>query len=127
MQRATKDRKQGKAATTQAGEFVKEEMEHVKAGKHGAKSRGQAIAIGLSKARRAGVKVGTRRGTSAKNRRPVPGAKSTKAPQRAGARRATKSTRAPQRAGARRATTATRVSARTARAPARRRTTRTKR
>ena len=47
----------GKAPTTQAGEFVREEMEHIREGKHGARSTKQAIAIGLSKARRAGVKL----------------------------------------------------------------------
>jgi len=56
-QRARRDARQGKAPTTQAGEFVHEEMEHVRKGKHGARSTKQAIAIGLSKARRAGVKV----------------------------------------------------------------------
>ena len=55
MDRARKDLKQGKRPTTAAGEFVKEEMEHVRRGKHGARSTKQAIAIGLSKARRAGV------------------------------------------------------------------------
>ena len=58
--RAARDRRQGKSPTTQAGEFVREELHHVRAGKHGAKSAKQAIAIGLSKARRAGVKTGTR-------------------------------------------------------------------
>jgi len=53
--RARQDKAQGKAASTQAGEFVREEIEHVRAGKHGARSAKQAIAIGLSKARRAGV------------------------------------------------------------------------
>src|SRR3954453_23205364 len=57
MARARKDRKQGKAPSTQAGEFVKEEMDHIREGKHGARSTKQAIAIGLSKARRAGVKL----------------------------------------------------------------------
>lgn len=52
--RAEQDRAQGKAASTQAGEFVREEMHHVREGKHGAKNAKQAIAIGLSKARRAG-------------------------------------------------------------------------
>jgi len=56
-QRAKKDAREGKAPTTQAGEFVHEEIEHVKQGKHGARSAKQAIAIGLSKARRAGVKL----------------------------------------------------------------------
>ena len=55
LQRAAKDKREGKAATTQAGEFVREEMHHVREGKHGARSTKQAIAIGLSKARRAGV------------------------------------------------------------------------
>lgn len=53
--RARRDKAQGKAASTQAGEFVREEMDHVREGKHGARSAKQAIAIGLSKARRAGV------------------------------------------------------------------------
>jgi uncharacterized protein DUF6496 len=53
--RAAKDKAEGKAASTQAGEFVREEIEHVREGKHGARSTKQAIAIGLSKARREGV------------------------------------------------------------------------
>lgn len=57
IQQARRAKRQGKAATTQAGEFVKEEMDHMKRGKHRVKSRKQAIAIGLSKARKAGVKV----------------------------------------------------------------------
>jgi Family of unknown function (DUF6496) len=57
IERARKAARQGKAPTTQAGEFVREEIEHVRAGKHGAHSTKQAIAIGLSKARRAGVKL----------------------------------------------------------------------
>jgi hypothetical protein len=56
LERARKDAREGKATTTQAGEFVREEMEHIREGKHGARSTKQAIAIGLSKARRAGVK-----------------------------------------------------------------------
>lgn len=57
LERASKDARQGKSPSTQAGEFVREEMEHVREGKHGARSTKQAIAIGLSKARRAGVKL----------------------------------------------------------------------
>ena len=53
--RAAKDKAEGKAPSTQAGEFVREEIDHVREGKHGARSTKQAIAIGLSKARRAGV------------------------------------------------------------------------
>ena len=55
VERARKDAREGKSASTQAGEFVREEMEHIRQGKHGARSTKQAIAIGLSKARRAGV------------------------------------------------------------------------
>jgi hypothetical protein len=57
VERARKDKREGKAASTQAGEFVREEIEHIREGKHGARSARQAIAIGLSKARRAGVKL----------------------------------------------------------------------
>jgi Family of unknown function (DUF6496) len=55
IQRAKKDKREGKSASTQAGEFVREEIHHIREGKHGARSAKQAIAIGLSKARRAGV------------------------------------------------------------------------
>ena len=57
LERARKDKAEGKGPTTQAGEFVREEMHHIRGGKHGARSAKQAIAIGLSKARRAGVKL----------------------------------------------------------------------
>src|SRR2546423_1655159 len=57
MNKAREDEAEGKAPTTQAGEFVREEIEHVRRGKHGARSAKQAIAIGLSKARRSGVKL----------------------------------------------------------------------
>lgn len=55
IERARKDKRQGKSASTQAGEFVRQEMDHIRQGKHGARSAKQAIAIGLSEARRAGV------------------------------------------------------------------------
>jgi hypothetical protein len=55
MQRAEQDKRQGKSASTQAGEFVKEQIDKIRAGKHGARNTKQAIAIGLSEARRAGV------------------------------------------------------------------------
>ena len=64
LQRARRAKRQGKKATTQAGAFVGEEMRHKKSGKHPVKSRKQAIAIGLSKARRAGVKVPKKKGAS---------------------------------------------------------------
>jgi hypothetical protein len=57
VERAREDAREGKAPSTQAGEFVREEMHHIREGKHGARSTKQAIAIGLSKARRAGVKL----------------------------------------------------------------------
>jgi hypothetical protein len=67
LKRAAKDKRAGKAPSTQAGEFVREEIHHVREGKHGARSTKQAIAIGLSKARRAGVDLPS----------PPPGAKET--------------------------------------------------
>jgi hypothetical protein len=57
LERAREDAREGKSPSTQAGEFVREEIDHVREGKHGAASVKQAIAIGLSKARRAGVKL----------------------------------------------------------------------
>src|SRR5437667_10374712 len=57
IEKAREDAREGKSPSTQAGEFVREEMEHIREGKHGARSAKQAIAIGLSKARRAGVKL----------------------------------------------------------------------
>jgi hypothetical protein len=57
IERAKEDEREGKSPSTQAGEFVREEMDHIREGKHGAQSTKQAIAIGLSKARRAGVKL----------------------------------------------------------------------
>ncbi|HWP31911.1 MAG TPA: DUF6496 domain-containing protein [Fimbriimonadales bacterium] len=57
IRRAQKAKRRGKSPTTQAGEFVREEIHHVRKGEHGVRSAKQAIAIGLSKARRAGVKL----------------------------------------------------------------------
>src|SRR5262245_2497900 len=71
IQRARKAARRGKSPSTQAGEFVHEEIRHVREGKHGARSPQQAIAIGLSKAQRAGVKLSPpKKGTtSAQTRR----------------------------------------------------------
>jgi hypothetical protein len=69
IERARKDKREGKRPTTQAGEFVREEMHHVREGKHGARSREQAVAIGLSKARRAGVKLPPPSGGRSKTRK----------------------------------------------------------
>src|SRR5882757_6881046 len=55
LERARRDRRDGRAPSTQAGEFIREQIEHIREGKHGARSAKQAIAIGLSQARRAGV------------------------------------------------------------------------
>jgi hypothetical protein len=66
--RAAADKRKGKFASTQAGEYVKEEMDHIREGKHGARSAKQAIAIGLSKARRAGVALKTSKSASAATR-----------------------------------------------------------
>ncbi|HMG55631.1 MAG TPA: DUF6496 domain-containing protein [Kofleriaceae bacterium] len=69
MQRAKQKLRRGRSASTAAGEFVREEMHHIREGKHGARSTKQAIAIGLSKARRAGVPLRPPRGGSARTRR----------------------------------------------------------
>lgn len=58
IEKAREDMREGKSPSTAAGEFVHEEIEHVREGKHGARSPKQAIAIGLSKARRAGIPLG---------------------------------------------------------------------
>jgi hypothetical protein len=72
VRRAKTDLRRGRAPSTAAGEFVREEIHHVREGKHGARSTKQAIAIGLSKARRAGVPLRPpRRGTSARAKKAV--------------------------------------------------------
>lgn len=83
VDRARKDLREGKSPTTAAGEFVREEMEHVKQGKHGARSREQVIAIGLSKARRSGVPLPPRGKRAAKGA----GAAAKRAGGRSGGRR----------------------------------------
>ena len=87
LRRARRDKRQGKAPSTQAGEFVREEIHHVREGKHGARSTKQAIAIGLSKARRSGVNLPTPKRAKAATKR------SAAAARRAGARRAKPSPR----------------------------------
>jgi len=87
MERAARDKREGKSPSTQAGEFVREEMDHIREGKHGARSTKQAIAIGLSKARRAGVglpppkkgktSAATRRGAELAIKRSQSGAKTS--------------------------------------------------
>ena len=68
LERAREDAREGRSPSTQAGEFVREEIHHVREGKHGARSPEQAIAIGLSKARRAGVKVPAKKGGSTRSK-----------------------------------------------------------
>lgn len=93
MDRALEDKRQGKSPSTQAGEFVREEIHHVREGKHGARSARQAIAIGLSKARRAGVKLKppAKGRSSEKTRRSA--ASATKAARRGKTRRTTSARR----------------------------------
>jgi len=69
IERAKEDKREGKSASTQAGEFVRQEMHHIREGKHGAKNTKQAIAIGLSEARRAGVKLPPKKGVRAEGKR----------------------------------------------------------
>jgi len=69
IKRARRAKRKGKAPSTQAGEFVREEMHHIREGKHGARSPEQAIAIGLSKARRSGVKLGMPKKAKASTKR----------------------------------------------------------
>jgi hypothetical protein len=103
LERAREDAREGKSPSTQAGEFVREEIHHVREGKHGARSAKQAIAIGLSKARRAGVplappKPGT---TSARTRRQASrdAAKGRRGTARPSARRSRAGERALKREG----------------------------
>src|SRR5262245_31847962 len=84
VERAREDAREGKSPSTQAGEFVREEIHHVREGKHGARSPEQAIAIGLSKARRAGVKIPRKKGGSTRSasrtaKRSKPSAKRSRA------------------------------------------------
>lgn len=102
LKKAKNAKKAGKSPSTQAGAFVEEEMDHIRSGKHGAKSSKQAIAIGLSKARRAGVNLpAPKKGKASESTRKKAerdrergqhktGAKKTSAKRSAGAKRALK-------------------------------------
>jgi hypothetical protein len=87
VERAREDKREGKSPSSQAGEFVREEMRHVREGKHGAASPKQAIAIGLSKARRAGVKLGAPKGPVALRRKAQHDTAAAKHPRRKASRR----------------------------------------
>jgi hypothetical protein len=120
--RARRARRRGKAPSTQAGEFVREEIHHVREGKHGARSPKQAIAIGLSKARRAGVPLPPpkRGSTSRKTREQAKrDAAKSRRPRPASRRRSRASARALQREG--RSAASPRALARQARSASRRR------
>ncbi|MFO0630935.1 MAG: DUF6496 domain-containing protein [Polyangiales bacterium] len=109
VERARRATRAGKSPSTAAGEFVREEIHHVREGKHGAGSTKQAIAIGLSKARRAGVKVPKPRRGSAKTRRAADrdeatgeGRRTPRAPSRARAKRSRAAlAKAPRRTASR--------------------------
>src|SRR5256885_7912744 len=90
LERARRDKAQGKSPSTQAGEFVREEIHHVREGKHGARSTAQAVAIGLSKARRAGVKIPARGKNARKKSRSRRRASRPSAKRARGVRRALK-------------------------------------
>ena len=96
LEKAERDKEEGKSPSTQAGEFVREEIEHVREGKHGARSTKQAIAIGLSKARRAGVKLPAKKGTSKKTRKQA--ARDIAKGQKKTTKKSTKRSRATSRA-----------------------------
>jgi len=99
LDRARKAKREGKAPTTQASEFVREEIEHIREGKHGARSTKQAIAIGLSKARRSGVKLKPPKKGEA-SARTREGAKRAYRAGQAGAAKATSTTRSKSAAKA---------------------------
>ena len=122
LRRARRDKREGKAPSTQAGEFVREEIDHIREGKHGARSTKQAIAIGLSKARRAGVnlKAPAKGKTSARTRRSAQAAlRRGRTKQKPSARRSRAAERALRREG--RAAASPRALARQAHASARKR------
>jgi len=104
LRRARRDKRAGRAPSTQAGEFVREEIHHVREGKHGARSTKQVIAIGLSKARRAGVKLPPPpRASKARSKREGRRAASKKALGRQARSAARRRTAAARSASARRA------------------------
>lgn len=95
VERARRDAREGKSPSTQAGEFVREEIHHIREGKHGASSPQQAIAIGLSKARRAGVKLATPTGKASTRKKAAQDSEAGKHPRR---KTSTKRSRATQAA-----------------------------
>ncbi|MGH8219445.1 MAG: transcription elongation factor [Steroidobacteraceae bacterium] len=109
VERAKRDLRAGKRPTTAAGEFVREEMEHIRRGRHGARNTRQAIAIGLSKARRAGVPLQPPAASAAKGRtrksaerayEPGQGRRKPRAPSRARAKAVSRALKRESRAAA---------------------------
>ena len=96
LERAEADKQEGKSPSTQAGEFVREEIEHVREGEHGARSTKQAIAIGLSKARRAGVDLPAPKTGSRKLRKQA--ARDLRKGKKKSAKKSTKRSQATKRA-----------------------------
>lgn len=82
LERAREDAREGKSPSTQAGEFVREEIHHIREGKHGARSPQQAIAIGLSKARRAGIKLAAPKGSPSTRKKAAQDERAGKHPRR---------------------------------------------
>jgi Family of unknown function (DUF6496) len=121
IERAQEDAREGKSPSTQAGEFVREEIHHVREGKHGARSAKQAIAIGLSKARRAGVKLSPPPKGTASARKGGTSRRSRRRPSRT---RSRATTRALRREG--RSSTSRRALSKQARSAAHRRTSRSR-
>ena len=80
IQRARADKRAGKSASTQAGEFVKREIDRIREGEHGAKNARQAIAIGLSEARRAGVEIADKRSSPKRKSKSKSAAKPSRRP-----------------------------------------------
>ena len=119
IRRARKDAEEGKAPSTQAGEFVREEIHHVREGKHGVSNPKQAIAIGLSKARKAGVKLAPPRKGTASAQKESRRHRSTSS--RTSAKRSRATTKALKREG--RSAASHRALSRQARTAARRRST----
>jgi hypothetical protein len=87
IERAREDAREGKSPSTQAGEFVREEIDHVREGKHGARSPEQAIAIGLSKARRAGIKLPPPKGPASIRQKAAQDTKAGEHPHKTSAKR----------------------------------------
>ncbi len=92
IERAREDAREGKSPSTQAGEFVREEIHHVREGKHGARSPQQAIAIGLSKARRAGVKLPPPKGPASVRRKAAEDEQAAEHPRRKVSRKRSRAT-----------------------------------